>query len=127
MSLLLSVLGLVLLAVGVVFLVLAGIGVARLPDAFQRMHASTKAGTLGASCVVVGAALLLPDIRLSSVGFTILFLLLTLPVAAQLLARAAYKSGAQLRVTGSDPLAEVLKRENSPLETRSFPVPGKDD
>ncbi|HEY4545109.1 MAG TPA: monovalent cation/H(+) antiporter subunit G [Pedomonas sp.] len=120
MDLALSILGLVFLTVGVVFLILAGIGVARLPDAFQRMHASTKAGTLGASFSVVGAALMLPDIRLTSVGFTILFLLLTLPVAAQLLARAAYKSGAHLRVTRGDPLADVLKREHSPLEERAF-------
>lgn len=120
MNLALSILGLVFLTVGVVFLILAGIGVARLPDAFQRMHASTKAGTLGASFSVVGAALMLPDIRLTSVGFTILFLLLTLPVAAQLLARAAYKSGAHLRVTRDDPLADVLKREQSPLEERAF-------
>ena len=123
MTLVLSILGLLFLTVGVVFLVLAGIGVARLPDAFQRMHASTKAGTLGATFSVIGAALLLPEISLSSVGFTILFLLLTLPVAAQLLARASYKSGARLRLTGGDPLAEVLKREDSPLEARSFPVP----
>lgn len=115
----LTILGLLLLLIGVTFVTLAAIGVARLPDAFQRMHASTKAGTLGASCVVVGAALLLPDIRLTSVGFTIAFLLATLPVAAQLLARAAYKSGAHLRVTRADPLAEVLKREPSPLEERA--------
>ena len=115
-----AILGITLLAAGVIFLVLAGIGVARLPDAFQRMHASTKAGTLGASLVVVGVALLLPDVRLSSVGFTILFLLLTLPVAAQLLARASYKSGARLEgLQRGDPLAEVLRREETPLEERA--------
>ena len=126
MDLLLQCIGLFLLTVGVVFLIMAGIGVARLPDAFQRMHASTKAGTLGASFSVIGAALLLPDIRLSSVGFTILFLLATLPVAAQLLARAAYKSGAHMRLTREDPLVDVLKREKSPLEDRAF-APGKKD
>lgn len=124
MTLVCSILGLLFLTVGLVFLILAGLGVARLPDALQRMHASTKAGTLGATFSVIGAALLLPgDISLSSVGFTILFLLLTLPVAAQLLARAAYKSGARLRLTRGDPLTEVLKREVSPLEERSVPAP----
>lgn len=92
---------------------------ARLPDAFQRMHASTKAGTLGASLTVIGAALLLPSIRLASVGFTIMFLLLTLPVASQLLARAAYKSGARLTgLTRDDPLAGVISRQDAPLEDR---------
>lgn len=128
MGTLLAVIGLVLLAAGIVFLVLAGVGVARLPDAFQRMHASTKAGTLGASFVVVGAALLLPDIRLSSVGFTILFLLLTLPVAAQLLARASYKSGARMEgLKRGDPLAEVMSREEAPLEERAAPRSGEDE
>lgn len=111
--------GLAAMAVGLLFLVLGGIGVARLPDAFQRMHASTKAGTLGASLMVLGAALTEPDIGLSRAGFTILFLLMTLPVAAQLLGRAAYLSGA--RLTGlerGDPLAEVVEREETPLEER---------
>lgn len=114
----LQALGLVMLLVGIGFLVLAGVGVARLPDALQRMHASTKAGTLGASLVVIGSALMLPDIRLSSVAFIIAFLLVTLPVAAQLLARAAYKSGARLNLSREDPLANVIGRQATPLEER---------
>lgn len=119
LTLALQLLGLVFLLIGVGFLVLAGVGVARLPDALQRMHASTKAGTLGASLVVIGAALMMPQIRLSSVGFVIAFLLLTLPVAAQLLARAAYKSGARLRLSRADPLASVIRRQGAPLEERA--------
>ena len=47
------------------------------------------------------------------------FLLLTLPVAAQLLGRAAYMSGATLRgLKGEDPLAEVVERQKAPLEER---------
>ena len=113
--------GILFLGVGLVFITLAGLGVARLRDAFQRMHASTKAGTLGASLTVIGASLLLPSVRLGSVGFTILFLLLTLPVASQLLARAAYKSGARLTgLTRGDPLASVIKRQETPLEERAL-------
>lgn len=117
----LQALGLVMLLVGIGFLVLAGVGVARLPDALQRMHASTKAGTLGASLVVIGSALMLPDIRLSSVAFIIAFLLVTLPVAAQLLARAAYKSGARLNLSREDPLANVIGRQATPLEEPPAP------
>lgn len=107
------------MAVGLVFLILAGVGVARLPDAFQRMHASTKAGSLGASLVVLGAALVEPDIGLFRAGVTIAFLLMTLPVAAQLLGRGAYMSGARLSgLKGDDPLAKVVAREEVPLEER---------
>ena len=123
----LQILGVVLITIGVAFLVLAGVGVARLPDALQRMHASTKAGTLGASLTVIGSAMALPDIRLSSVGFVIAFLLLTLPVAAQLLARAAYKSGARLTLSRDDPLAAVIRRQETPLEERSILEPKKED
>jgi len=123
----LQILGVVLITIGVAFLVLAGVGVARLPDALQRMHASTKAGTLGASLTVIGSAMALPDIRLSSVGFVIAFLLLTLPVAAQLLARASYKSGARLNLSREDPLATVIRRQLTPLEERSLLNPDKDD
>ena len=38
----------ILIVVGVAFLVIAAVGVFRLGDPFLRMHASTKAGTLGA-------------------------------------------------------------------------------
>ena len=45
------------LILGVGFIAIASIGVARLPDAFQRMHAATKAGGIGASLVVFGVVL----------------------------------------------------------------------
>ena len=43
-----------LLVGGVAFIVIAGVGVARLPDTFQRMHAATKAGGIGTTFVVLG-------------------------------------------------------------------------
>ena len=47
----------ILMILGTAFLCIAAIGVVRLPDAFQRMHAGTKAGTLGTMLVLVGALL----------------------------------------------------------------------
>ena len=49
-----TIMAMLLLVVGVTFIVIASIGVARLPDVFQRMHASTKAGGIGTSLVVLG-------------------------------------------------------------------------
>lgn len=114
-----EVIGWTALSLGLAFLIVAAIGVVRLPDAFQRMHASTKAGTLGASLTVLGAIVVEPDIGIGTAGITILFMLATLSVAAQLLGRAAYMSGATLTgLVRDDPLASELRREESPLEER---------
>jgi multicomponent Na+:H+ antiporter subunit G len=77
--------------VGAAFALLAAVGVLRMPDVFTRMQASTKASTLGLGCLLVGAALHLGDfagvVRAASIGA---FVLLTSPVAAHVIARAAY-------------------------------------
>ena len=106
-----------LLAAGVAFIVIAGVGVARLPDVFQRMHAATKAGGIGTSLVVLGVLIAGGVVRPVIGVLTILFMLLTLSVSSQLLARAAYMSGATLQGTnGDDPLAGVLDRAGGPRD-----------
>src|SRR5690349_16140821 len=98
-----------LLAAGVAFITIAGVGVARLPDVFQRMHAATKAGGIGTSLVLLGVLAAGGVARPTTIGLTILFMLLTLSVASQLLARAAYMSGAEMSgLEGGDALAGVL-------------------
>lgn len=104
-----------LLTAGVAFIIVAGIGIARLPDVFQRMHAATKAGGIGTSLVVLGVLVAGGIARPVTGALTILFMLLTLSVASQLLARAAYMSGATLHeLDRDDPLAEVLDRAGGP-------------
>jgi multicomponent Na+:H+ antiporter subunit G len=81
----------VLWVLGSGFALVAAVGALRMPDVFTRMQASTKASTLGLGCLLIGAALQLGDftsfIRVSSIGA---FILLTNPVAAHVIARAAY-------------------------------------
>ena len=104
-----------LFAAGVAFIIVAAVGVARLPDVFQRMHAATKAGGIGASLVLLGALVAPGEARPLTALLTILFMLLTLSVASQLLARAAYMSGAPLSgLEGRDALAGVLDRKAGP-------------
>jgi multicomponent Na+:H+ antiporter subunit G len=106
---------LLLMAVGVAFIAIASVGVARLPDVFQRMHAATKAGGIGTSLVVLGVLVAGGVARPVTGALTILFMLLTLSVASQLLARAAYMSGATLHgLDREDPLAGVLDRAGGP-------------
>lgn len=120
MSVVWSFLSLVLMLVGVGFVIAAAIGVLRFRDALQRMHASTKAGTLGAILVLAGAMLALSDDALPVGTMAILFMLLTVPVAAHLLGRAAYVSGAPLRmVLGRNALFGILDRQAIPLEERT--------
>jgi multicomponent Na+:H+ antiporter subunit G len=87
----------VLWMVGSAFALVAAVGVLRMPDVFTRMQASTKASTLGLGCLAVGAALQMGDaasaIRLVSI---VAFLLLTTPVSAHVIARAAYRAGVPL-------------------------------
>ena len=109
------VLATLLLAVGAAFITIAAVGVARLPDVFQRMHAATKAGGIGASLVVLGVLVAGGVARPLTGVLTILLMLLTLSVASQLLARAAYMSGAPLHgLDRDDPLAGVLDRAGGP-------------
>lgn len=81
-----------LVAASAVLLLLAAWGVIVLPDALARQHAATKAGTLALSLVCVGAMLIARDAAWTWRLLLILgFLLVTLPVASHLLARAAVR------------------------------------
>ena len=112
----------VLLVGGVGFITIAGIGVARLPDVFQRMHAATKAGGIGTSLVLLGVLVAGGVGRSLTGALTIVFMLLTLSVASQLLARAAYLSGTPIEgLERGDPLAGVLDRAGSPPDHRADP------
>jgi multicomponent Na+:H+ antiporter subunit G len=87
----------ILLLLGGGFTLVAGLGLLRMPDVFIRMHASTKAGTLGVGLILLAAALHFGDSAIAARALLIaLFVLLTAPVAAHLIARAAYRTGTPL-------------------------------
>jgi multicomponent Na+:H+ antiporter subunit G len=81
----------ILLISGTFFAFVATIGVLRLPDLFMRLSATTKAATLGTSFILGATALYFYDISISGKILAIVaFLLLTAPVAAHMIGRAAY-------------------------------------
>jgi multicomponent Na+:H+ antiporter subunit G len=87
----------VFLALGAVFVLIAAVGAVRFPDVFMRMHAATKAGTLGAAFVLLTAAMVFASTAaVTKALLTFLFLLLTAPVAAHVLGRAAYYDNVEL-------------------------------
>lgn len=121
MSTLLSVIGSAALLMGAFFLLAAGIGLQRFLDPLMRMHASTKAGTLGAGFTLLGVMLIRAETATTLIGvLTVLFLLLTVPIAGHLLGRAIYVSGAKLSLGKErDALHGVLPRRDAPLEERA--------
>lgn len=83
--------GELLALVGATFVLLAGIGVVRFGDALARMHALSKASTLGVLLILGGAAVNLDDINdITSVVLAGLLHLLTSPPASNMVSRATY-------------------------------------
>lgn len=79
------------------FAAIAGIGLLRFPDVLMRMHASTKAGTLGVGLSVISTALFFSnDLVTTKAMLIVVFILFTAPVAAHLIGRAAYRTKSPL-------------------------------
>lgn len=87
-------LGAACLTAGALLSLAAGIGVLRFPDVLDRMHAATKPQVLGVLLLLVGLALRLrTPSDLGMLALVAVFQLATAPVAAQMVGRAAYRSG----------------------------------
>ncbi|MCW3813386.1 monovalent cation/H(+) antiporter subunit G [Micromonospora sp. DR5-3] len=87
-------LGAAFLLAGALLGLAAGIGVLRFPDVLDRMHAATKPQVLGVLLLLAGVALRLrTPADLGTIGLVAVFQLATAPVAAQMIGRAAYRSG----------------------------------
>jgi multicomponent K+:H+ antiporter subunit G len=81
-----------LVLTGAIFTFIGSLGLARLRDFYTRLHGPTKATTLGVGCLLIASAahfsLREPGLSLHEVLVT-LFLFITAPVSAHLLAKAA--------------------------------------
>jgi len=86
-------LGWILAMLAIVILVIAALGILRLPDALSRQHAATKAATLSVSLFLLALLVISSAsgwgwgwiLRLLAI---LAFLLITLPLASHALARA---------------------------------------
>ena len=105
-----------LVIAGGLFALAAALGVLRLPDVFIRMHASTKAGTLGCGLILVAVAVHFGEAGIVARALAaIVFLLLTAPVAAHMIGRAAYRTGVPLwKGTVIDELAQSRPTTRKP-------------
>ncbi|MFC4260344.1 monovalent cation/H(+) antiporter subunit G [Marinobacter lacisalsi] len=88
----------IFLLAGSTFVLLAAVGIVRLPDLATRMHASTKAGALGAMMIMAAVAvhyLDQPAVVTRAIAIVI-FILITAPIAAHVIGRAGYFIGIPL-------------------------------
>lgn len=81
-----------LLVSGGVFCLVAGVGILRLGDVFARMHAATKAGTLGLALVCLALMVKATTVlQVVEALFVFLFMIFSAPVGAHLIGRAAFR------------------------------------
>lgn len=78
---------------GALLCLVAAIGLLRLHDALSRLAVTTKASTLGLLFVMIGVAVLLPEVgAVVKAVVTLAFLMLVTPIAGHLIGRAAYRA-----------------------------------
>ncbi len=90
LELLLDIVSAVSLIGGLFFLLVGTLGLLRLPDVYCRLHATTKCDTLGVGLILLSLALQSSMVVAIKLGIIVLFVLITNPTAAHVIARAAY-------------------------------------
>lgn len=101
------------LLVGTFFILSSSIGIIRFPDVYTRLHAATKAPTLGIISILIATFLFLygaHGIVSGKLLLAILFIFLTSPVGGHMLSRSAHESGIKPYLKHrKDALAEAKK------------------
>ncbi len=105
---------------GLFFLVVGVVGLIRLPDVYNRMHAMGKCDTLGAGLVLIGLMLLIMDITNITKLILIGIMIATInPIVTHLIAKTAYNRGTPM-VEGSflinDYVASQRRRRRQRVE-----------
>ena len=82
---------------GALFVLLAGLGIVRMPDLYLRISVTTKAATLGIGLIMFAAGIYFNESSITTrVLAIIFFLFLTAPVGAHLIGRSSYFTGIQM-------------------------------
>lgn len=105
--------------IGSALTLLAALGVVRFPSVLARMHALTKASTVGLVLVLLGGVFTLDDTNaITSLLLAGALQILTMPVGANLMSRATYGArGILSQVDTVDELAEDLASEDPAATT----------
>lgn len=112
-----------LVLAGAALMLVASVGIVRLPDTITRLHAATKAGAVGLSLLMIAVSVELSGAAALQALLVSAFVLLTAPVAAHTIARAAYFVGVELwegtirdDLRGSGDLARTFEMEEEAVE-----------
>ncbi len=118
---------LVFIGLGLAFNLFGCLGLARLPDVYNRLQAATKCVTLGTCSILFGVLLAsgFSDTGIKSL-LTIVFIMLTAPVAAHAIARGCRRGGVPLW-SGSVADSYPVPPGSAPSGTGSqqHPTPGR--
>jgi multicomponent Na+:H+ antiporter subunit G len=111
----------VLMLGGSFFTFATAVGILRLPDFFLRVHAITKAGTLGVGLVFLAAAVFFSELTVVTRALaTVAFVLVTAPVSSHLIGRAGYLDRVEMwEGTSVDELRELYQLRRETLEEES--------
>lgn len=117
----------ILSTVGTLAILLAAIGLIRMPDIYLRISVTTKAATLGIGLLLIVAAIYFNELGVTSrVIAIIIFMLLTTPVGAHMIGRASYFTGIKMwknsvydELEGKyDPKTHELSSEDKPINKK---------
>lgn len=117
----------ILMLFGASLMLVAAIGINRMPDVFTRMHAATKTSTLGAGSMFLAVAIFYGEIGIATRSLLVIaFLFLTIPVSAHMIARAAYFVGTPMwEGTVIDELRDAYNPVTHELDSKDLePVSG---
>lgn len=100
---------------GLAFFLLSAVGILRMPDTFTRLHAGTKASTLGSALSLIGVGFIYPEWFLKTFILAV-FILITNPISSSVLARASYKNGVKfINKRGVDMYKEVSEKQDAEI------------
>ncbi len=104
----------ILSTIGSLSILFAAIGLLRMPDFYLRLSVTVKASTLGIGFLLACAAIIFPDVSVTTKAIAIaFFLVLTAPVAAHMIGRTAYHVGIP---TWKGTVIDELKEDQAPAE-----------
>lgn len=109
----------IIATIGSIFILIAAIGILKMPDFYTRLSVTVKASTLGVGCLLATTAIYHNDFQITSKVIAIIFFLfITAPIAGHMISRTAYLSGIKMwKNTFVDDLKGKYDTENKILKS----------
>ena len=92
-----DILVMVISTIGALFILVAAVGLVRMPDFYLRLSVTVKAATMGAGFILLAVAIYFTEFSTTTKALSVIFFLfVTAPVSGHMICRAAYISGNKL-------------------------------